>query len=176
MKQISLLLIGLFLVLSVSLSHSQSQYQLVANQGSWQHKDAVLTPSQSLPPSGPYQLFLSHISTSPQVQIYFGSGVENGQLIGQANEFESGLSSLYYRYLVLGARDKAYRADWFYNDQAQIQLTDSGTIISDESVFTNNFCNFTLEPCDQALPSGNYTVNFYLDNTFVISATATINE
>lgn len=176
MKHTILSLIALIFALSLTSTHSQSQYQLVAQQGTWQDQATAISPSQVVPISGPYHLFLSHVGLSPSVSIQFGTGVANGELLEPSQQFSYGLTSLYYRYQVSGAKDLSYRAEWHYNDQLQPQLTDSGTILSNNSVFTNNFCNFTLEPCNLPLPSGTYSVTFYLDDQLINSAAAIISE
>ena len=168
-------LLGLTLLLAAV--RPGSGQTVVPRAGVWKSGSlaAKLSRFHYLQPQQAPRIFMPVVITLPEVDIQFGTGVDDQhKLLNPGTAFAYGIARLYYRYTVTGAADRQYRTEWLVNGARQPQLDDSGTIPAASAVLTNWFCSPTLGDCDQPVPRAVYQVRFYLDEMFYREATAVV--
>ena len=120
-------------------------------------------------------IFMPLVATLPEVDIQFGTGVDDqNNLLNPGTVFAYGIARLYYRYALTGAAGRQYRTEWLVDGVRQPLLDDSGPIPAASATFTNSFCSPTLGPCDQPVPRAVYQVRLYIDNLLYREAAAVV--
>ena len=136
---------------------------------------AKLSGLRHLQPQQAPWVFIPVVVTLPEVDIQFGTGVDNqNNLLNPGTVFAYGIARLYYRYTVTGAAGRLYRTEWLVDGARQRLLDDSGTIPATSAILTNSFCSPTLGDCGQPVPRAVYQVRFYLDEVFYHEAAAVV--
>jgi hypothetical protein len=165
------------LTLLIPATQAGNGQTLAPHAGAWEPGPlaAKLSSSHQAQVQQVPRVFMPLVVTLPEVDILFGTGVDNqGHLLDPGTVFAYGIARLYYRYLVTGAPGRLYRTEWFVNGARQPLLDDSGTIPAAAAALTNSFCSPMLGDCDQPVPRAVYQVRFYVDDVLYHEATAVV--
>jgi hypothetical protein len=142
---------------------------LVASEMHWHAPQSAVV--QSVPmQTNRIHLTMIFVAEAARAVVRFGSGANQGQLIGEASRFGVGLTALHYRVDLRDAAGKPFREEWTVNGQRQPNLDRRGTIPIDTSVLSSAIALSTGNP----LPPGTYQLRILVNEQIVGEGQAVI--
>jgi hypothetical protein len=112
------------------------------------------------PAQASLRVFLPVVSQAagPPATIRFGSGIVGGQLLGAADSFSFGRTTLYYEVGVEGGAGQPYREEWSVNGQRRPELDRAGTLPPTGQPYLSGIALSTAAP----LPRGAYQLRVFV--------------
>ncbi len=153
---------GLLLALAVYSAWEQpSAATFVHHPITWAAPHSA--PNVAAAPTQPHRVYLAIVlaPTVPTATIRFGTGYNDGRLIGESAAFAAGLTELHYEVVVPDGAGQSFREEWTINGVRRPELDRSGVIPIDGSALHSAIALSTGDP----LPSGVYRLRFFVNGS-----------